>query len=439
MNGILDRLQNFLIPLSQKVNENKVLKGISRGFAAMLPVVMVGAIFSLLASLNIGPYQTFITATGLKGIFSVPASFTSDMISLYAVFLIAHAEADIIGLKEDDAISSGMIALMVFLILLPLGVSGVDKDTNVTVQIAAAISTGYLGSKGLFTAMIMGILVPRIHNLFVKHHIVITMPESVPPMIAKSFNAMIPAMAIALLAALLKTGIAMTSFGTFTDMIYGILKTPLSVLTASPLAYAALLLVCNLMWFFGIHGGMVAGSFRDALYTEATLENLAAYTSGKAAPNILTTSAWLTIGNVGGSACAIGLCLCIALFSKSARYKALNKVSLPAGLCGISEPMVFGFPMVLNPILLIPMLLAPTVTLFLGYGAMKLGLVPYMIGTSIPTGTPVLLSGFIAYGSWKGVALQLVLIAVSTAIYYPFFKMCDNQELKAEHATVETK
>lgn len=426
MNGILDKLQNVLVPFSQKVNENKVLKGISKGFASMLPIVMVGAIFTLLASLNISVYQNFITSTGLKGVLSIPAAFTSDMISVYAVFLIAQAEADVIGLKDDDATASGIIALMVFLILLPLGVTGVDPETNVTVQVTAAIATGYLGSKGLFTAMIVGILIPRIHNLFVKYNIVIKMPESVPPMIAKSFNAMIPALGIALLACLIKTGVAATSYGTVTDLIYGLLKAPLSVLTASPITYALLLLVCNLMWFFGIHGGMVAGSFRDAMYTEATLENLAAYTAGTQAPNVLTTGAWLTIGNIGGSACAIGLCLCIALFAKSSRFKALNKISLPAGLCGISEPMV------LNPILLIPMLIAPTVTLLLGYVAMATGLVPYMIGTSIPTGTPILFSGFIAYGSWKGVALQLVLIAVSTLIYYPFFKMCDNQELKLE-------
>ena len=424
MNGILDKLQNVLVPFSQKVNENKVLKGISKGFASMLPIVMVGAIFTLLASLNISVYQNFITSTGLKGVLSIPAAFTSDMISVYAVFLIAQAEADVIGLKDDDATASGIIALMVFLILLPLGVTGVDPETNVTVQVTAAIATGYLGSKGF--------LIPRIHNLFVKYNIVIKMPESVPPMIAKSFNAMIPALGIALLACLIKTGVAATSYGTVTDLIYGLLKAPLSVLTASPITYALLLLVCNLMWFFGIHGGMVAGSFRDAMYTEATLENLAAYTAGTQAPNVLTTGAWLTIGNIGGSACAIGLCLCIALFAKSSRFKALNKISLPAGLCGISEPMVFGFPMVLNPILLIPMLIAPTVTLLLGYAAMATGIVPYMIGTSIPTGTPILFSGFIAYGSWKGVALQLVLIAVSTLIYYPFFKMCDNQELKLE-------
>lgn len=127
MNGILDKLQNVLIPFSQKVNENKVLKGISKGFASMLPIVMVGAIFTLLASLNISVYQNFITSTGLKGVLSIPAAFTSDMISVYAVFLIAQAEADVIGLKDDDATASGIIALMVFLILLPLGVTGVDQ------------------------------------------------------------------------------------------------------------------------------------------------------------------------------------------------------------------------------------------------------------------------------------------------------------------------
>ncbi len=433
MNGILDNLQNFLVPLSQKINENKVLQGISRGFAMLLPVIMVGAIFSLLASLNIEVYQNFITSTGLKSIFAVPASFTTDMLAVYAVFLIGYAEAKLIDI--DDAITSGAIALMVFLILTPLGVSGTDADSGVVVKVAAAVGTGYLGSKGLFTAMILGIVIPRIHKLFIKYNIGIKMPDSVPPMITKSFSAMIPAMVIALVAAIIKVAVPATGFASVTDMIYGLLKAPLAALTASPFTYAILLLVCNLLWFFGIHGGMVASAFRETLYATATLENLAAYTAGETIPNILTTGAWLSIGNIGGSACAIGLCLCIALFAKSERYKALNKVSLAAGLCGISEPMVFGFPMVLNPILFIPMLVAPTVTLFLGYFAMKLGLVPYMIGTSVPNGTPVLLSGFIAFGSWKGVVLQLVLIAVSTAIYYPFFKMCDREELKQEQAS----
>lgn len=435
MNTFIEKLQNFLVPLSVKVNDNKVLKGISGGFSMMLPIVMTGALFTLLANLNIGPYQTFITSTGLKNLFSIPFSFTTGMISLYAVFLIGKAEADVLGMDQRDSIQSAVICLMCFLILTPLGATGTN-DAGETVSVANALSMQYFGSAGLFTAMILGICIPRLHMLFIKHNITIKMPDSVPPMISKSFSALIPSLVLALLAGIVKLLCSLTTYGSLTMLIYGILKAPLSVLTASPVTYTILLLVCNLLWFFGIHGGMVAGSFRDAMYTEATIANLEAFNAGTELPNILTTSCWLTIGNIGGSACAIGLCLCIALFSKSARYKALNKISLPAGLCGISEPLVFGVPMVLNPVLLIPMLVAPTVTLLLGYAAMSTGLVPYMAGVEVPTGTPILISAFTAWGGdWRGIVLQLVLIVISTAIYYPFFRIVDNQALAEEKGT----
>ena len=143
------------------------------------------------------------------------------------------------------------------------------------------------------------------------------------------------------------------------------------------------------------------------------------------------------MGNIGGSACAIGLCMCIALFAKSQRYKALNKVSLPAGLVSISEPMVFGVPMVLNPVMLIPMLLAPTATFLLGYLAMATGIMPYMTGAELPNGTPVILGGFLAWGGIKGAIMHVVLIAVSTLIYYPFFKILDKQALEEEKDGVQ--
>lgn len=435
MNGFQEKLQNILIPFSQKVNNSKILKGISGGFSAMLPVVMVGAIFTLLSSLNIGPYQSFITSIGLKSILAIPADYTTNMISLYAVFLIAKAEANAIGMK-DESTSSGIIALMVFMILIPLGVTGKTQGGE-SVNVAAAIGTSFLGSAGLFTAMILGIVTPWVHNIFIKRNITIKMPDSVPPMISRSFGAMIPAICIAALAIILRLLCAATPYGSATMLIYGLLKAPLSAMAASPLTFVILLLVCNILWFFGIHGGMVATAIMNALYTEITLENLSAYGAGQALPNIITSQAWFSIGNIGGSGCAIGLCLCILLFSKSERYKALRKISTPAGLCSISEPMVFGLPMVLNPMMLIPMLVAPTVTFLLGWGAMATGIVPYMNGVALSTGTPVLLSGFIAWGDFRGILLQACLIAISTLIYYPFFKMCDRQSLAEEKASAE--
>jgi PTS system cellobiose-specific IIC component len=383
--------------------------------------------------LNIAPYQNLITSIGLKPLLAIPSAYTTDMISLYAVFCVARAEAKVYHMDDSDSFASGLIALMFFLILIPLGVSGKAAESGEVVNVAAAVPTAYLGSRGLFTAMILGILVPRLHHLFIKYNITIKMPEGVPEMISKSFAAMIPAICIAAVAVLVRFLFGLTTYGSATNAIYGILQAPLNALTNNPFTFLLLLLICNLMWFFGIHGGMVANPIRMALYTQATMANLEAYGAGAALPNAVVNTAWFGMGNIGGSACAIGLCLNIALFAKSQRYKALNKVSLPAGLVSISEPMVFGVPMVLNPVMLIPMLLAPTVTFLLGYFAMTTGIMPYMTGAELPNGTPILLGGFLAWGSIKGAIFQALLIAVSTLIYYPFFRILDNQAVAEEN------
>lgn len=439
MDGFMEKLQGFLLPLSNKLNSSKLLRGISGGFSAMLPIVMVGAIFSLLNSLNIAPYQTLITTLGLKQLFAIPGSYTTDMISLYAVFLIAKAEAEAIGIDSRKAVSSGLIALLSFMILIPLGVTGTDPDTGVEVTVAAALNTTFLGSAGLFTAMIVGLAIPYLHNIFIKNNITIKMPDTVPPMISESFASMIPAICIAFLAVLVRFAFSFTAAGTFTMFIYGLLRAPLASMGASPITFIILLLVCNVLWTFGIHGGMVATSIMSIIYTTFTNENLAAYNAGQALPNIIIQPAWFTIGNIGGSGCAMGLVFCLLLFARSQRYKALGKIAIPSGLCGISEPMVFGVPLVLNPVTMIPMLLAPICTFLLGYAAMATGLVPYMNGVGVQTGTPVLLSAFIAFGDFRGVLLQAVLVAVSTCVWLPFFKILDNQALKEEAGEVEVE
>ena len=435
MDKFLEKFESIVLPISQKIGENKILRAISGGFSANLPVIMCGAIFTLLASLNIRVYQNLITSIGLKPLFEIPAKYTTDMLALFAVYSIARSMAKELGMEDNVASTSGIISLVAFLILIPLGMSGkgaAADGTEVVVTIGAALDSGYLGSKGLFTAMILGIVVPYIHNFFVKNNITIKLPDSVPDMISKSFGAIIPAICIVFLAVLVRFGFSLTSYKTFTDAIYSILKAPLSSLTNNPFTFMLMLMICSIMWFFGIHGGQIVNPMRMALYTEATMANLAAYGAGEALPNIVINTAWFSIGNIGGSGCAIGLCICFALFAKSDKFKALAKVCVPAGLCGISEPMVFGLPMVLNPILFIPMIVAPAVTFGLGYLAMSAGIMPFMIGVDTPTGTPILLSGFLAFGGFKGVFFQAILIAISTAIYYPFFHMLDKQALAEE-------
>ena len=417
-------MEKSLIPFANKLSQNKVLKAISGGFSALLPIIMVGAIASLLSGLNIESYQNLITAIGLKPIVAYISAYTTNMMAVYAVFSIGHSMAKQLECK-DQAILVGIISLMVFLLTIPLGVS---KDE---VTIAAAISTTYFGAPGLFTAMIIGCIVPFIYNIFVKNHIVIKMPDGVPPQISNGFSAIIPAVCITAVFAAIRQLCALTSFGTLSGLIYGLLKTPLSSLTNSPVTFVILLLFCNILWFFGIHGGMVTMSFLSMLYMAPALENLEAMAAGQPLPNMLTNTWWLTFAQLGGSGGIIGLAVCMFFFAKSERYKTLGKIAILPALCSISEPLVFGVPLVLNVVMLIPMILSPLCCFLSSYLMTSIGVLPYLNGIQLSTGTPVILAGFLA-GGWRAAIWQVVLVALQFAIYFPFFRMVDKQALEEE-------
>lgn len=434
MNSFIGFLERCLLPIATKLSENKGLKAISTGFSVLLPIVMIGAVFTLLANLQIDFYQQAVMATHLKDIFAFAPSVTTDLLAIYAVFLIAKAYAEELNLKKDATIC-GLLALFAFLILIPLGVSGKSVPSGELVKIAAAISTGYLGAAGLFTAMILGLVIPRIYQFFIIKKIYIKMPDQVPPTIAKSFSAMLPGFAIAFLFGLARYGFSLTAYGTVNDFIYTLIKMPLSHLGASPLTFVILIAFCSILWFFGLHGGLIVMPFITAIYMPLELENLAAYGANADLPNIIVKSCWSVFASLGGAGGPIGLCIVMFFFAKSARYKTLSRIALPSTLCGISEPVTFGLPCVLNAIILIPMILAPIITFLIAYACMKIGLIPYLNGTTIPLGTPVILSAMLV-GGWKTAVLQVVLILLQFVIYFPFFKVLDKQACQEEEKQV---
>lgn len=426
--GAMDKFQGAmeksLIPFANKLSGSKILRSISGGFSALLPIIMVGAIASLLSGLSITPYQNFITAIGLKSVIGYVTNYTTNMIAVYAVFSIGRAMADQLECK-GQAILVGLISLFVFFLIIP---TGVGKGEGF---IPGAINTQFFGAPGLFTAMILGCLVPSIYNIFIKNNIVIKMPDGVPPQIANGFSAIIPACALTVIFVVIRQVCAVTSFGTLNGLIYGILRTPFSALAASPVTFGILCLFCNLLWFFGIHGGMVVMAFLSMLYMAPAMENMAALAAGQAMPNLLTNTWWFTFVQLGGSGGTIGLVICMLFFAKSERYKALSKIAILPVLCGISEPVVFGMPLVLNVLMFFPMILAPLFSFILSYIATLIGIIPYLNGIQLSTGTPILLSGFLT-GGIRAAIWQIVLVALQFALYFPFFKMLDKQAVAEE-------
>lgn len=429
MEKITKWLEKYLMPIAAKLSANRYLSAISNGFTALLPVIMVGAIFTLLANLQIDVYQNAIAAVGLDTIFAYPATVTTNLLAVYASFTIANALAKNLGMA-DHAISCGTISLLAFLILIPQGVSG-TTDAGEVVEVSSAISTSYLGSAGLFSAIICGLLVPTIYKFFIDRNITIKMPDQVPPTISKAFAGMIPAFAITIIFCLVRYGFSFTSYGDFNTFLYTVIQTPLLGLAANPLSFVIVLLMCQIMWFFGIHGGMVVSSVRNMIFLPLSLENLEALSAGEEMVNLVTDSMWFTTAQIGGAGGTLSLCIYLAFFAKSSRYKSLGRMALPSSLCGINEPLTFGIPIVMNPMLLIPYVVTPIVTFLIAYACEYFGIIPLYNGTVIPTGTPVILSAFLANG-WQAAVLQVILIAVGFLIYYPFIKVLDDRAYAEE-------
>lgn len=428
MEKITTNLEKWLVPIATKIQQNKYLKSVGNGFASALAIIIIGAIFTLLSSFQWGAYQSFLASTGIGEILSFAPRVTTDMLALYVVFLIGRSLAVELDLK-DNAYLSGILSLFAFLLVIPLGASEVQDE--VTVEIANALGLQWLGAQGLFTAIIIGITVPLIVKFHISKNITIKMPDGVPPTIAKSFSALIPGFSIAFLFSIIRYLFQLTTFGDINNFIYSIIQEPLTNLGASPFTFILFILMCNILWFFGIHGGAVVMPFLQMLYTAPALENLAAYGSGEELPHLITRSSWFVYSNMGGAGGTFGLALVLAFFCKSKRYKTLGRMSLPTVFVGINEPLTFGLPVVLNPIIILPFIFVPIISFVLSYFLTATGIIPPLNGVEIPLGTPILFSGWLT-GGIPVLLFQIFNIFLQTACYYPFAKVLDKQAMEEE-------
>lgn len=422
-------LEKILVPVAEKVSSNRYLKSLSGGFASTLPILILGAIATLLASLNFEFYQNLITSVGLKQVLSFIPRVTTDMLALYVVFLIGSSLTDNLGFK-NESILGGVLSLFTFLLMIPLGVSGVSAGGE-TVVIGNALSTRFLGAPGIFTAIIIGMVVPTIFAFVLRKGWTIKMPAGVPPQISTSFAALIPVFIIGFVFALLRYVLVITDSGDLNSLIYTTIQTPLMGLGASPFTFMAFIFLVSLFWFFGLHGGLIVLPFLFALYIPLGLENLAAVEAGIELPHLIVASNWQVYASLGGGGGTLGLVFYMAFVAKSKRYKTLGKLALPASLVGINEPIIFGSPIVLNPYVLLPFILTPLTTFVIAYVLTVIGVVPPLNGVSIPLGTPVVFAGFLA-GGWRVAILQIVLIGVQFVIYFPFIRLLDKKAVIEE-------
>ncbi|CVM06772.1 PTS system transporter subunit IIC [Streptococcus pneumoniae] len=276
---------------------------------------------------------------------------------------------------------------------------------------------------------VIGLVVGSIYTFFIKRKIVIKMPEQVPQAIAKQFEAMIPAFVIFLLSMIVYIlAKSLTNGGTFIEMIYSAIQVPLQGLTGSWYGAIGIAFFISFLWWFGVHGQSVVNGVVTALLLSNLDANKAMLASGNLSlengAHIVTQQFLDSFLILSGSGITFGLVVAMLFAAKSKQYQALGKVAAFPAIFNVNEPVVFGFPIVMNPVMFVPFILVPVLAAVIVYGAIATGFMQPFSGVTLPWSTPAILSGFLV-GGWQGVITQLVILAMSTLVYFPFFKVQD--------------
>ncbi|MBS6953472.1 MAG: PTS cellobiose transporter subunit IIC [Enterocloster asparagiformis] len=429
---MLSKLESVLMPLAEKIGKNKYLIAVRDGFLLSMPLLIVGSFFLLIANFPIPGWSSFwagIFGENWVSYFAKPTDATFSIMAVLAVVGIGYSFAEQMNVDKLFGAASALVSwflIMPYEVLLEGGgtVKGIPLD--------------WVGSKGIFVGIICAFLSIHIYAWVNKKGWVIRMPEGVPPTVVKSFAALIPAGISMLVFFVINIVFALTPFHSAFDFIFTILQVPLlklgNTLPAMVIAYIFL----HLFWFFGVNGGSVVAAVFNPILQTLSAENLAAFQAGAPIPNIISQQFQDLFATFGGCGSALSLMIAMLLFCRSKRIRELGKLSLVPGLFGINEPIVFGLPIVLNPMILIPFMLVPTINIVISYICMSVGLVPLCSGVAIPWTMPVVLSGFLSTG-WQGAVLQLALLILGVFVYMPFIKMMDKQYLADEAKASQTQ
>lgn len=427
----MTRLMNVLLPVATLLNKQKHIAALRMGMMITLPLTIVGAIFLVLAQPPVN--ETMIEGTNFfvdflliwKGwalsyqtVLLIPYQLTIGILSIYTVFAIAYFLAQSYKLNP---INNGFQGLLIFLIIavVPANIKG-----------TAMLPTTFLDAKGMFTAVFIGLLTVEITHFLDQRGLKIKMPESVPPMVAAPFEIMIPLFTnIVLFSGINQVVIGLTGSG-LVSLVQTLLRPLLSV--SGTLSSILLInVLATTFWFFGIHGTSILNTVVIPIATLNFTENAAAYQTGETIPNVFAGfynnfyGSWITYP---------ALLCCFLLFVKSTQLKSLARTALIPHLFNINEPLIFGLPIVMNVILIIPIYLSNTVNIAVSYWLMNSGIVGKFI-VNVPWTTPGPVAVFLSTLDWKATILWFALFGVDVLICLPFVKSYD-QQVRLQNAEV---
>lgn len=436
-------IEKLLVPIASKLNSQRHVCAVRDAFILSFPLTMAGSLMVLLNNVFLSADgfmfkilqfdKLFPDIVKLQSIFAPVVKGSADIFSILIVFLIARNLAS--TLKGDDLLT-GLTAISVYFIIYP------DYFNSEGVNY---LTTQYTGAQGLFVAILVGLLVGELMSKLSKSDkLEIKMPEQVPPAVARSFKVLVPIIITTIIFAIINYFVKMIAPGGLHELIYSIIQTPLTKMSQSLLSVLALSFLSQSLWAMGIHGPNTIAAIRDTMFSEAGNANLlhfAANGTTWGAPYPITYSGLATaFSEYGGSGGTLGLIIAMLIFSKNKESKSIAKLSFAPGLFNINEMVIFGLPIVLNPIYIIPFILTPLVTTMIGYTAVMILKIMPPVTIGIPWTTPGPLMPFLGTGgNIVALIVGFVCLAVSVLIYTPFVVAANKATILKEEAGNENQ
>lgn len=425
--AVFDKIQNIMdktiAPVASKVADSKMLDALMGGMMCTLPMTLGVSVIAILINFPIPGFSDWVVSSGLMATGNSILTVTMNMMGIYISFFIGLRWGKVCGLS---GYTGGIVSGAVFLAFMP-------QQSFEDIPMASFINTSYMGSNGIFVAILLGLIVPKVTAILMSK-LEIKLPDMVPPMVADSLSPMFAAIVLFTAVWFAKWGLSFTPWGNLFDMINTLIGTPVTMVGASPLAYIIVCSLQSIFWFFGVHPNVMLNFYAPVIMA-CSAANTEAIIAGEALPY----GAWAVVAlgtAIGGQANALGISISL-LFTKSERFKAIRGIALVPSLFNISEPLMFGLPVVLNPTHFIPFVLNIPVCAIVVQALYALGLGAAFNPTiQLPWVLPQPVIAFMQ-GGIGCLVISVAVLAVSVLMYTPFTLMADRQALREEQAALE--
>lgn len=426
--SFVDKLSEKLLPIVSKMNNQRHLLAIRDSFIITMPLVMAASVMVLLNALIFSNafVQQWIDLSFLANLASIVNNGTMSILAIVVCYNIGWNLANHYirsGEMNDPAFSAvhaGVLSVAVMFILMPLK-SSVTLVDGSTAEATGVFLQSLTSSSGLATAMIASIVGTELFMKLAKiKKLKIKMPDGVPPAVATSFNSLVPETAVILLFAIFVFLLDKFTGLDFPSLIELAIQTPLKAFVLSVPGILFLQFFSDFLWVFGMHGSSILAPIRQAPLLQSIQENMDAFSAGKEIPNIITELFTNAFGLIGGGGCILPLVIAILWVSKRQEQRQIAKFGLTTCLFNITEPVMFGLPVVMNPIYMIPCALIPSINLVIAYVATSVGLIEKTVAAA-PWITPPVIQSFIATGGdVKAAILTVLLIILDVFLFVPF-------------------